>query len=83
LPCDFEIINWVKFLRPDFEELTEEYLSEKELIKILLKQKFKKVEDIISFLLMNNINPSYEYINNGFYNKQLNFINLLHINEEF
>ena len=71
--------NWIKFLRPDYDELIELYLKENDLIKILKNQKFKKIIDIENFLIINKINPSYDYISNGFYNKNINFIDFLYI----
>jgi hypothetical protein len=41
-------------------------------------KKFNSVNDIINYIKINdnNLYPSYDYINNGFYNKNINFTNL-------
>ena len=69
--------NWIKFLRDDYDELTKLYLNEDELLNILTKQNFNDILSIKNFMNNNNINPSYEYVSNGFYNKYFNFLNII------
>lgn len=73
--------NWIKFLRPDYDVLADQYMTEIELLKLIV-DKFESVPDIIKWFDINNINPSYEYVKDGFYNKIINFVDLTRIKNE-
>lgn len=75
--------NWIKFLRPDYNELIKKYYNINEFIDNIKNKKFESVNDIINYIKINdnNLYPSYDYINNGFYDKNINFTNLLNNND--
>ena len=79
--------NWIKFLRHDYNQIIEQYITENECINLLKKQKFNDVSEIKIFLASYDGKkekvPSYEYLSNGIYDKVFNFIDLLDINLEY
>lgn len=76
--------NWIKFLRPDYNELIKKYYNIDEFIDNIKNNNFESVNDIINYIKINdnNLYPSYDYINNGFYDKNINFTNLLNYNND-
>ena len=91
LPIDLDMseysYNWIKFLRHDYNQIIEQYITENECINLLKKQKFNDVSEIKIFLSSYHNKkekvPSYEYLSNGIYDKVFNFIDLLDINSEY
>ena len=70
--------NWIKFLRPDYEEYVKNYYN-----PIQLKElKVKNINEYIKRLLTDNKIPSVELINNGLFNisnEHFNLENIYHI----
>ena len=70
--------NWIKFLRPDYEEYVKNYYN-----PIQLKElKVKNINEYIKRLITDNKIPSVELINNGLFNisnEHFNLENIYHI----
>ena len=70
-PNDFSY-NWIKFLRPDYEELIKKYYTIDELKKL----KIRNYNDYEAKQLSDIKIPTIEQINNGIYNESDQYFNL-------